>query len=68
MALAQNRLIAGVWAKLRTNVGVHFTRFAGVAIVSLATSEILLSICDGALHMTATPAARIRTFSGAAGS
>ena len=66
MALAQNRLIAPIWAKLRTKVGVRFTRFVGVAIVSLATSEILLSICNGVFHMTATPAALISTFSGAA--
>ena len=66
MALAQNRFIAPVWAKLRTKVGVHFTRFAGVAIAALATSEILLSICNGVFHMTATPAALISTFAGAA--
>jgi putative flippase GtrA len=66
MALAQNRFIAPVWAKLRTKVGVHFTRFVGVAIAALATSEILLSICNGVFHMTATPAALISTFSGAA--
>ena len=66
MALAQNRLIAPMWAKLRTKVGIHFTRFAGVAVAALATSEILLAICDGVFHMTATPAALISTFSGAA--
>lgn len=65
MALAQNRLIAGAWAKLRSTVGIHFTRFVGVALAALATSEILLSICNGVLHMTATPAALISTFSGA---
>ena len=66
MAPAQNRLIAPVWAKLRTKVGVRFTRFALVAVAALATSEILLSICNGVFHMTATPAALISTFSGAA--
>jgi putative flippase GtrA len=66
MALAQNRLIAPVWAKLRTKVGVRFTRFVLVAVAALATSEILLSICNGVFHMTATPAALISTFSGAA--
>jgi len=66
MAFAQNRFIAPVWAKLRTKVGVRFTRFVGVAIAALATSEILLSICNGVFHMTATPAALISTFSGAA--
>ena len=66
MALAHNRLVAPLWRKLRTTVGVRFTRFAGVAIAALATSEILLSICNGVFHMTATPAALISTFSGAA--
>jgi putative flippase GtrA len=62
MALAQNRLVM----KLRTKVGVRFTRFVGVAAASLATSEILLSICNGVLHMTSTPAALVATFGGAA--
>ena len=65
MALAQNRLIAPLWQKLRTKVGVRFTRFAGVAVASLATSEIALTICNGVFHMTATPAAIIAWFSGA---
>jgi putative flippase GtrA len=65
MALAQNRLVAALWGKLRTKVGVRFTRFAGVAIAALATSEIALSICNGVFHMTAGPAALISTFSGA---
>jgi len=62
MALAQNRLVM----KLRTKVGVRFTRFVGVAAAALATSEILLSICNGVLHMTSTPAALVATFGGAA--
>jgi putative flippase GtrA len=61
MALAQNRLVM----KLRTKVGVRFTRFVGVAAASLATSEILLSVCNGVFHMTATPTAFISTFGGA---
>jgi putative flippase GtrA len=65
MALAQNRLIAPLWKKLRGKVGVHFTRFAGVAIASLATSLLALTICNGLFHMTATPAAIIAWFSGA---
>ncbi len=62
MALAQNRLVM----KLRTKVGVRFTRFVGVAAASLATSEILLAICDSGLRMTSVPAALVATFSGAA--
>lgn len=65
MALAQNRLIGALWGRLRTKVGVHLTRFAGVAIAALATSEIALSICNGVFHMTPGPAALISTFSGA---
>ena len=65
MALAQHRLIAPLWRKLRTKVGVRFTRFAGVAIAALATSEVALTICNGLFHMTATPAAIIAWFSGA---
>jgi putative flippase GtrA len=65
MALAQNRLIAPLWQKLRTKVGVRFTRFAGVAVAALATSEVALTICNGVFHMTATPAAIIAWFSGA---
>ena len=66
MVLAQNRLVAATLQKLRTKVGVRFTRFVGVAAAALATSEILLSVCNGVLHMTATPAAAVATFSGAA--
>src|SRR6202161_927666 len=62
MALAQNRLVM----KLRTKVGVRFTRFVGVAAAALATSEILLAGCDSGFHMTSTPAARVATFGGAA--
>jgi putative flippase GtrA len=66
MVIAQNRLMAGVWGWLRSNVGVRFTRFVGVAVAALATSEIMLGICDGVFHLTAVPAALISTLSGAA--
>jgi len=65
MALAQNRLIAPLWGRLRTKVGVRFTRFVGVAAASLATSEIALTLCNGVFHLTATPAAIIAWFAGA---
>jgi putative flippase GtrA len=65
MAFAQNRLIAPLWRKLRTKVGVRFTRFAGVAVASLATSEIALTLCNGVFHMSSTPAAIVAWFSGA---
>ena len=65
MALAHNRLIAAVWRRLRTTVGIRFTRFVGVALISLATSVIALTLCNGVFHMTSTPAAIIAWFSGA---
>ena len=65
MALAHNRLVAAVWRRLRTTVGIRFTRFVGVALISLATSEIALTLCNGVFHMTATPSAIIAWFSGA---
>jgi putative flippase GtrA len=65
MALARNQLAAGVWTKLRSTVGVRFTRFAGVALASLATSEVLLSVCNGVFHLSSVPAALVSTFGGA---
>jgi putative flippase GtrA len=65
MALAQNRLIASLWGRLRTKVGIRFTRFVGVAAASLATSEIALTLANGVFHLTATPAAIIAWFAGA---
>jgi putative flippase GtrA len=65
MALARNRLVAATWERLRTKVGVRFTRFVGVAAASLATSEIALTLSNGVFHLTSTPAALISTFSGA---
>ena len=65
MALAQNRLVAALWGKLRTKVGVRFTRFVIVAGVSLFATEVALTICNGVFHMTATPAALVSWFVGA---
>lgn len=65
MALAQNRLVAGVWRRLRTKVGVRFTRFVGVAIASLGATEVALTICNGVFEMTSTWAAIVSWFSGA---
>jgi putative flippase GtrA len=61
MAPAMNAL----WRTLRTKVGIRFTRFMGVAIASLATSEVTLGVCDGVFHLTATPAAVTSWFTGA---
>jgi putative flippase GtrA len=51
--------------KLRGTVGVRFTRFAGVALASLATSELTLALCDGVFHLTAVPAGVSSWFAGA---
>jgi putative flippase GtrA len=61
MALAKNAL----WRKLRTTVGIRFTRFIRVAIAALAMSELTLAVCDGVFHLTATPAAVASWFTGA---
>jgi putative flippase GtrA len=61
MALADNRL----WGKLRSKVGVRFTRFVVVAAVSLTVTEIALTLCNGVFHMTSTPAALVSWFCGA---
>jgi putative flippase GtrA len=62
MALAENALLR----RLRTKVGIRFTRFLGVAIASLATSELTVALCDGVFHLTATPTAVAGWFTGAA--
>jgi putative flippase GtrA len=65
MAFADNRLNAALWGKLRTKVGVRFTRFVVVAAVSLTVTEIALTLCNGVFHMTSTPAALVSWFCGA---
>lgn len=65
MTLAQNRLVANVWTKLRSKVGVRFTRFVGVAVASLGASMLALSLCDGVFHLTSTVSAIISWFCGA---
>jgi putative flippase GtrA len=61
MAPGKNAL----WRKLRTTVGIRFTRFIRVALAALATSELTLALCDGVFHLTATPAAVTSWFTGA---
>ena len=50
--------------RLRGTVGIRFTRFAGVALASLATSELTLGLCDGVFRLTALPVGTysVRTF------
>jgi putative flippase GtrA len=61
MAPGKNAL----WDRLRGKVGVRFVRFVGVAVTSLATSEVTLALCDAAFHLGAIPAAVLSWFTGA---
>ena len=65
MALAHKRLHAALWGKLRSKVGVRFTRFVVVAGAALTATEIALTLCNGVFHMTSTPAALVSWFCGA---
>ena len=65
MAFAQNRLVAGLWTKLRSKVGVRFTRFVGVAAASSLTSMGTLAVADGMFRLTSTWAAIASWFTGA---
>jgi putative flippase GtrA len=65
MALAQNRLIAAAAGRLRSKVGVRFTRFVIVAAAALTATEVALTVCNGVFHMTAVPAALVSWFVGA---
>jgi putative flippase GtrA len=65
MALAENHVVAALWRKLRTKMGVRFTRFLGAAAAALLATEIALTLCHGVFHMTATPAALVSWFAGA---
>ena len=65
MALAQNRLIAAAAGRLRSKVGVRFTRFVVVAAAALTATEVALTVCNGVFHMTAVPAALVSWFVGA---
>ena len=65
MALAHNRLNAALWRRLRSKVGVRFTRFVVVAAAALTATEIALTLCNGVFHMTSTPAALVSWFCGA---
>jgi len=65
MALAHKRLHAALWGKLRSKVGVRFTRFVVVAGAALTATEIALTLCNGVFDMTSTPAALVSWFCGA---
>ena len=65
MALTESRLVAGAWSRLRGRVNARFIRFMGVSAVALATSLIVLGVCDGVLHLTSVPAALLSQIGGA---
>jgi hypothetical protein len=50
---------------LRKIRGARFTRFAGAAAGALAATEVTLTVANGVLHLTATPAALVSWFAGA---
>ena len=54
-----------LWTKLRSTIGMRFTRFARAALAALAASEGTLAICDGVFHMTGGRAAVLSWFAGA---
>lgn len=65
MAARESTLFGVLLGRLRTTVGVRFTRFVRVALASLVTSEATLAACDGLFHLTAIPAAVTSWFTGA---
>ena len=51
--------------RLKSPLGVRFARFAGAAAAALTATEVALTIGNGVLHLTATPAALVSWFAGA---
>lgn len=49
--------VGGLWNRLRTTIGIRFSRFAGASVLALLASTTALSVCDGLLHLTSTVAA-----------
>jgi putative flippase GtrA len=65
MTLSDNGFVGALWRRLRSKVGVRFTRFLVVAGAALAATEIVLTICNGGFHLHSTPAALLSWFAGA---
>ncbi len=53
MAPSLSRIGTALWRKARSNVGIRFTRFAVVAVVSLIASQVSLSLLLGPAQLTA---------------
>jgi putative flippase GtrA len=65
MALTTTRLGGSLAQKARSKLGIRFGRFAVAAAAAFVTTEVVLTICAGPLHLTATWASLIAWFSGA---
>lgn len=65
MAMTSNRLGEKLSRKARSTLGLRFGRFAVAAISAFVTTEVVLTICAGPLHLSATWASLIAWFSGA---
>ncbi len=65
MALTTTRLGSSLANKARSKLGIRFGRFAVAAATAFVTTEVVLTICAGPLHLTATWASVIAWFSGA---
>src|SRR5437763_10774306 len=65
MALVTNRISDTITRKARSKLGIRLGRFAVAAIAAFATTEIVLTICDGPLILSATWASLTSWFSGA---
>src|ERR1035437_7308939 len=65
MALVSNRHSSPLMGKARGKVGVRSALFAVAAASAFATTEVVLSICVGALNLTSPWAGLISWFSGA---
>ena len=65
MALTTSRLGGTLAQKARSKLGIRFGRFAVAAMAAFVTTEVVLTICAGPLHLTATWATLLSWFSGA---
>src|SRR5215475_6690043 len=65
MALTSNRFGDTLTHKARSTLGLRFGRFAVAAVSAFVTTEVVLTICAGPLHLSATWASLIAWFSGA---
>ena len=65
MAITSSSLGETITRKVRSTLGIRFGRFAVAAISAFVTTEVVLTICAGPLHLSATWASLIAWFSGA---